>query len=197
MDKKIEKKKKILDAAFALFQQRSIASTAIDDIVKATGIARGTFYLYFRDKSDLVEQIVLYKSTETIRGVLKDCFEMRPEGDNLAAFARSFLNRYIDFLIDHKDVLMVLSKNIASCLRSLPDFGDDEVNKFYDSIISKMIECGFTEQNAHKTVYIVANTVGVVCSDAILTSRPWGIEELRAPVIEAAIGILEKGIEAK
>ena len=43
--KKLEKRIKILETAFSLFKQKSVGSTAIDDVVKATGIARGTFYL--------------------------------------------------------------------------------------------------------------------------------------------------------
>ena len=50
-EKKLEKKRKILENAYQLFKSKNIYNTAIDDIVKASGIARGTFYLYFKDKS--------------------------------------------------------------------------------------------------------------------------------------------------
>lgn len=71
-DKKLEKKMKIIETAFSLFQQNTVSATAIDDVVKSAGIARGTFYLYFKDKSDLLEQIIMYKSTECMRIMLRD-----------------------------------------------------------------------------------------------------------------------------
>ena len=42
-------------------------ATAIDEVVKKAGVAKGTFYLYFHDKYDLLDQIVLYKSTVLVR----------------------------------------------------------------------------------------------------------------------------------
>ena len=71
-NKKMEKRMKILESAFSLFLEKSVAATAVDDIVKASGIARGTFYLYFKDKSDLLEQIIMYKSMESIKRLLAE-----------------------------------------------------------------------------------------------------------------------------
>ena len=59
-DKKLEKKRRILENAYQLFKSKNIYNTAVDDIVKASGIARGTFYLYFKDKSDLIEQLLFF-----------------------------------------------------------------------------------------------------------------------------------------
>jgi AcrR family transcriptional regulator len=44
----------IVSAATAAFAERGIAHTAVSDIVKAAGVAQGTFYLYFKSKDDVV-----------------------------------------------------------------------------------------------------------------------------------------------
>lgn len=49
--------KEICDAAVALFLERGIEGVTIDDIVRTAGIAKGSFYRYFKDKADLVEAI--------------------------------------------------------------------------------------------------------------------------------------------
>ena len=88
--KKLEKKIRILETAFSLFKQKSVGSTAIDDVVKATGIARGTFYLYFRDKTDLMEQLVVYKSGEYAKEIFRELFaEVDMESMDLRALAES------------------------------------------------------------------------------------------------------------
>ncbi|MFN7975570.1 MAG: helix-turn-helix domain-containing protein [Acidobacteriota bacterium] len=48
----------IAAAGLELFLARGIEAVAIDDIVKKAGVAKGSFYRYFRDKADLVEAIL-------------------------------------------------------------------------------------------------------------------------------------------
>ena len=43
--------------AAALFRERGVQCTSVNDIVKRTGIAKGTFYLYFRNKEDLINAV--------------------------------------------------------------------------------------------------------------------------------------------
>jgi len=44
----------LLDAAERLFIQKGSAVTTVDDITRAAGVAKGTFYLYFHSKEDLL-----------------------------------------------------------------------------------------------------------------------------------------------
>ncbi|NBG89362.1 TetR/AcrR family transcriptional regulator [Isachenkonia alkalipeptolytica] len=44
----------ILEAAEQLFSEKSVSKVTINDIVQHTGIAKGTFYLYFESKEALV-----------------------------------------------------------------------------------------------------------------------------------------------
>jgi AcrR family transcriptional regulator len=48
----------LVSAAATVFAQRGVANTAVSDIVKAAGIAQGTFYLYFDSKDDAVLAVV-------------------------------------------------------------------------------------------------------------------------------------------
>jgi len=48
----------LVSAATAVFAQRGVANTAVSDIVKAAGVAQGTFYLYFDTKDDAVLAVV-------------------------------------------------------------------------------------------------------------------------------------------
>ena len=49
-----ENREKILESAITLFQQKGFENVTIDDIVKAAGFSRGTFYKLFVSKEDLV-----------------------------------------------------------------------------------------------------------------------------------------------
>jgi AcrR family transcriptional regulator len=48
----------LVSAAATVFAQRGVANTAVSDIVKAAGVAQGTFYLYFDSKDAVVLAVV-------------------------------------------------------------------------------------------------------------------------------------------
>ncbi|HEX2938441.1 MAG TPA: TetR/AcrR family transcriptional regulator [Ruminiclostridium sp.] len=55
---KTEKRKKIADAARELFTEFGYKSVSMDQIAQKAGVAKGTLYLYFKDKNDLLNQLV-------------------------------------------------------------------------------------------------------------------------------------------
>ena len=64
IEKKEEKEKKLLDSAFSLFTEKGFKNTTIQEIVDKAGVAKGTFYLYFKDKYEVQDYLITYKSKE-------------------------------------------------------------------------------------------------------------------------------------
>ena len=62
IDKKELKTNKLLETSFKLFTKKGINNTSVDDITKEAGVAKGTFYLYFKDKYDLQDYLIVKKS---------------------------------------------------------------------------------------------------------------------------------------
>lgn len=56
-------------AAANAFAQQGVANTAVSDIVKAAGVAQGTFYLYFESKDDVVLAVAERFGSAMIEGV--------------------------------------------------------------------------------------------------------------------------------
>jgi AcrR family transcriptional regulator len=48
----------ILSAALDEFSDRGFAATRLDDVARRAGIAKGTIYLYFRDKESLFQELI-------------------------------------------------------------------------------------------------------------------------------------------
>ena len=191
--KKLEKKKKIIETAYQLFINAGISATAIDDVVKSAGIARGTFYLYFKDKSDLLEQMVFYKSAETMKELMLETEQMLSPEVGFLTLVRRFVELFIRFYAEHKDVMMVLSKNMTSFLRHFPDLQDPEAQAFYDKIVDRFVAYGYTRDNAHKMIYIVIEMLSSVCADAILYDKPFTLSSLRRMITESAVSLIESG----
>jgi AcrR family transcriptional regulator len=55
---KTERRQQLLAHARDVFAKRGYHEASIDDIAKAAGVARGTFYLYFADKRTIFEELV-------------------------------------------------------------------------------------------------------------------------------------------
>jgi AcrR family transcriptional regulator len=56
--RKAEKRAAILAAALDEFSARGFAATRLDDVAERAGVAKGTIYLYFRDKESLFQELV-------------------------------------------------------------------------------------------------------------------------------------------
>jgi AcrR family transcriptional regulator len=57
--------KELVEAAVSVFAAKGVGATSVDDIVRAAGVAKGTFYLYFATKDDLVNAV----ATSMVEGV--------------------------------------------------------------------------------------------------------------------------------
>jgi TetR/AcrR family transcriptional regulator, transcriptional repressor for nem operon len=49
-----QRRSDLLDAAQSLVVEKGVAAVTLEDVTRRAGVAKGTFYLYFRSKDDLV-----------------------------------------------------------------------------------------------------------------------------------------------
>jgi AcrR family transcriptional regulator len=86
---KHERRAQLVAAATDAFARQGVAATSVADIVRAAGVAQGTFYLYFTSKDDVILAVVAGVA-ETMLTSLQgrlDTAEM-PAKDRLRAFGR-------------------------------------------------------------------------------------------------------------
>ncbi len=70
--KEVSKRETILDAALSVVAAKGYISTKVEDIARKAGVAKGTVYLYFKDKSDIYIGLVdsiLSKGLELVREI--------------------------------------------------------------------------------------------------------------------------------
>src|ERR1700687_1631722 len=53
-----QRREAITAAALEEFSARGFAATRLDDVARRAGVAKGTIYLYFRDKESLFQELV-------------------------------------------------------------------------------------------------------------------------------------------
>ena len=74
-----EKQEKLLEAATREFSHKPFNEASINQIIKEAGIPRGSFYMYFQDKEDLVRYLVKGYMDQMLM-LLEECL-LRNQGD--------------------------------------------------------------------------------------------------------------------
>ena len=77
-----------MDAARRIFAERGYHETTVEDITRASGVAKGTFYLYFQEKREIFLAIIR-ELLDTIKAIGASVSQLSPGDDPLAFLARS------------------------------------------------------------------------------------------------------------
>lgn len=56
--KKAERKEELLKTAYELFLNKGYDAVSVDEIIKNAGIAKGTYYYYFKSKEETLEEVI-------------------------------------------------------------------------------------------------------------------------------------------
>lgn len=73
----------IIDAAEQLFEKEGYAKTPVESIIKKAGVAKGTFYYYFKAKEDILSALV-----EKTSKAMEDHFNSIIELENLSSIEK-------------------------------------------------------------------------------------------------------------
>ncbi len=127
------RREQILDQAAALFGRRGYHATSISDIIEAAGIARGTFYIYFKNKRAIFEELLDYLVVR-IRKRIKTV-DTSPEAPSAREQLLENITGVIELLAENRALLSILLEGAVGLDKG---FGQ-KLNSFYDQI-SQTIE---------------------------------------------------------
>lgn len=138
------KRKRLIEAGVFQFSLNGIDGTRVEDITKQAGVAKGTFYTYFKSKEDMLEQ-VMEENLDRYTGLFniitnKDvCFEQK-----VKEYLRS---RFKTFADDPKFFFMVLGLRkkgemmiLHTLRKNLGLRGDKLIRIFLEENISEIKE---------------------------------------------------------
>jgi AcrR family transcriptional regulator len=149
----IEKKKRILDAAFEVFSRQGYNGSSTLDIAKAADISVGTLYSYFQDKKGLFLEC-FKRYSDNVQERLLQGYDLRPESSAL-----DVIEKTIDILIEVNNVCQSFHNEVLSLI-----YLDEDVRRFYfqqhelisNTIVTQLIDREIVSpQHGREKVFLV------------------------------------------
>ncbi|MBI5905231.1 MAG: TetR/AcrR family transcriptional regulator [Deltaproteobacteria bacterium] len=135
-----DKRDRILRAAIRIFSQKGFFNSKVAEIARASGVADGTIYLYFRNKDDLLISLFEEKMGE----VVSDVRRRIAAGNGALGRLKIFIDNHMDLLEREAGLIEVIQVELRQSSKFLKDYTPV---KFFDylEVISDILEEGKRE----------------------------------------------------
>ena len=191
---KKQKRESLLNSAFSLFTSNGINKTSISDIVEKSGVAKGTFYLYFKDKYDIRNMLISHKASQLFHNAdealsktdITDIF------DEIVFIADHVINQFCE----DKSLLLFISKNLSWGIfkSSLINPSTDDEIDFYNIYSRLLNRDDYTFKDPEIMLFMVIELASSTCYSSILYKEPVSIEELKPYLYDGIRDIIKRHI---
>lgn len=191
-ENKRKKRTALLSQAFSLFMNKGITNTTISEIAEQADVAKGTFYMYFKDKDDLIEKLIAQKAELLLINAL-DILNKHPETikveDKLVLIADSLLEQ----LNSDSRLLKFINKNLnygiyKKALLSEEVKSDFDVMAAYYEILHSD---GSEWKDPVLMLYTIVELVSSTCHSIILEQDPVDLEYYKPYLFECIRRIVD------
>lgn len=161
----IDKKNRIIESGYKLFAEKGYYSTNTAEIAKEAGVSTGIVYGYFRDKRDILVEVLNIYVEQVFRPILEMFDTITPPLD-------------FDYLISHAlDGVVSMHKSNAAIHEALHSLShtDDEVRERFTMledemtrrISEKLISCGVSADGINEKVHLAIQTVQTYAHECV------------------------------
>ncbi len=176
---KQQKFENLLKSAQNLFMTKGILETSISDITSHAGVAKGTFYLYFKDKYSIRDCLVIRWS----RQLFAAAHHALSERSDIVTFEDKliFITDYIIYELEkNKPLLRFISKNLSwGLFRQLmsEDVLENRITgrEIFDQVAK---ECGVHLRDPEIMVFIIVEMTNSTAYSAIMGNDFITLEQL-------------------
>ncbi|MGN1416981.1 MAG: TetR/AcrR family transcriptional regulator [Oscillospiraceae bacterium] len=180
-ENKKHKRESLLETAFRLFMSQGINNTSISDIADQAGVAKGTFYLYFKDKYDINNKLICHKSSQLFRNAAAGLDEHAEEASTFEDTMIYIIDSIINQLSENPNLLKFIAKNLSwgifKNVMSTPVYEDDiDFSEDFRRLLKRFPE---RYDDPEIMLFMIVELVSSTCYSAILYSEPVDMETLK------------------
>lgn len=144
----MDSKTKLIQSAIKIFSQNGYEATSVDSIVEKAGVAKGTFYYYFKSKEELFWAIIDEGTTKFTELIKESLREVKTKEDKV----KKIIETEIDFFEQYQDFAHMF---LAEFWRFKTKWSKDieKAQKGYLSIISNSIDTDLDKEIASAALF--------------------------------------------
>lgn len=197
---KQQKLTSLLNTAFHLFTTKGVANTSIAEISQNAGIAKGTFYLYFKDKYDIRNRLISHESSKLFKNAvakLKKFETSCKDNDTETAFEKKIIfiiNHIIDELNANQTLLTFISKNLSWGIFKealTTKVASDDIN-FKDVYYEMINDEKISLEEPEIMLFLIVELVSSTCYSAILYKEPADIDTIKPYLFNTVRAIIKE-----
>ncbi len=189
---KKKKRDSLLETAFQLFMTKGLQNTSVSDIAEQAGVAKGTFYLYFKDKHDIHNHLISHKSSQLFQNAVKD-YQKLPK--SIISFEERmifFVDNIVNQLTENPRLLSFIAKNLSwgffkNALTTPVKETDVDFRDVYREMLKEAPE---KYAQPELMLFMIVELVSSTCYSSILYSEPVEINKLKPYLYASIRGII-------
>ncbi len=177
-ENKRKKKEALFNTAYELFTTKGITSTTISDIVEKAEVAKGTFYLYFTNKYDIKNKLVVHKTQE-----LFDAAGAALEKEQIHGLEDQMIfliDHLINHLKDDRALLNFISKNLVmGALRSALLTGENSDREIYNHFLELVAADDYEYKDVDVMLFTIVELAGSAGYNSMMYEEPIPIDDYK------------------
>lgn len=184
---KLETREKLLQSAKELFSKKGYYETKVSDIVEKSGVAQGTFYIYFKSKEEIFLELVkslhldLMERLEKYIKIEKDC----------QSLIKDFVKEFLTEVYNNREIAEIFFSQL---------FGlNQEFKKLYlkkisdiQNLIFKVVNRYFSDEESQILSTLILGFVRQIFFNC-LTNKNLSLDQMLSKA-EKGIDIIFQGV---
>lgn len=165
--KKKEKRERLISVGLDLFSQKGFSSTTIEDVTRRAGVAKGTFYLYFKDKQQFFNEIVESIAFQHEKNYRKAMVISSP-----VARLKTFIASQLEFYRDNADfariTITAVGADTETFITWYLDIQKKHINFLAEIIAQGCEEGAFFVADAHRAAQFLQGAIFMYVAEQVL-----------------------------
>lgn len=190
-ENKQQKLESLFKSAYDLFLTQGISKTSIHDIVQKAGVAKGTFYLYFKDKYEIRDRLIAKTAGKLFMAAHDELERAQiPEFEDKIIFIVDYV---LDEMVKSRAVLKFVSKNLSwgifrQAITKNDKDSDIDVMGFFNKMVKENPD---VKLKAPETMlFLIIELASSTSYSTILENDPISYEELKPYLNESIRAII-------
>jgi len=131
-----DKREKIIQSAIFIFAEKGFHEAKISEIAENAGVADGTIYLYFKNKTDILIAIFEEEIAKIISKINQNIIKTDDPLEKLLIFIRLYFN----MLMENKELALLLQTELRRGSEYIKEYNEHKFSEYLKIIFNIIVD---------------------------------------------------------